>query len=150
MWARTDKLFLSRVPAFNGVKESQKMSNSAEKHSVRRLSIRVTAESNPGGRRYMEDYMTFQMTCNLPQPRYPQLGEQVFMGIFDGHGGKEAAKHTRDRLWEVLQDQPKFLGTDIKSIKESLSDAYLAVHKEMEPLRGKLSLSLPNIRGGIF
>ena len=101
------------------------------------LSISVTAETNAGGRRHMEDYLAVKLCPNDKLRQVPHLREQAFIGVFDGHGGKEAAKFARERLWDVIQDQPKYQSNDMESVCESLSEAYEALHREMEPLRGK-------------
>ena len=84
----------------------------------------------------MEDYLAVQLSPHDNFSKLPHLREQAYVGVFDGHGGKEAAKYARDRLWEIIQNQPKYSLSDINSVKESLEDAYVALHEEMEPLRG--------------
>ena len=101
------------------------------------IKISVTAETNAGGRRHMEDYLAVKLYPNDRLRQVPHLREQSYIGVFDGHGGKEAAKFARERLWEVIQDQPKYQLNDVESVCESLREAYLAIHREMEPLRGK-------------
>ena len=101
------------------------------------ITISVTAETNAGGRRHMEDYLAVKLCPNDRLRQVPHLREQAYIGVFDGHGGKEAAKFARERLWEVIQDQPKYQMNDIKSVCESLREAYEALHREMEPLRGR-------------
>ena len=51
------------------------------------LNLRVTGHCNQGGRRYMEDVFSvaYQQTEDEMDLEY------AFFGIFDGHGGKEAA-----------------------------------------------------------
>lgn len=100
------------------------------------ITISVTAETNAGGRRHMEDYLAVKLCPNERLRQVPHLREQAYIGVFDGHGGKEAAKFARERLWEVIQDQPKYQMNDIESVCESLREAFEALHKEMEPLRG--------------
>lgn len=84
----------------------------------------------------MEDYLAVKLTPNEDFSKLPHLREQAYVGVFDGHGGKEAAKYARDRLWDIIQNQPKYQLSDVKSVKESLKEAYVALHEEMEPLRG--------------
>ena len=49
--------------------------------------MRVTGHFNQGGRKYMEDVFSvaYQQSENGEDLEY------AFIGIFDGHGGKEAA-----------------------------------------------------------
>ena len=74
------------------------------------MDVYVTAESDLGGRTSMEDYYSVQLS-------YPKSTEipvlsrglsHAFLGVFDGHGGKEAAMYVRDHLWETIVQQPYF------------------------------------------
>ena len=87
----------------------------------------------------MEDYLAVELEANEESQQLPHLKEQAFVGVFDGHGGQEAAMYARDRLWQVIQKQPKFRLTDPEGIKEALREAYVALHEEMEPLRGNMA-----------
>jgi hypothetical protein len=51
------------------------------------LNLRVTGHCNQGGRKYMEDVFSvaYQQTEDELDLEY------AFFGIYDGHGGKEAA-----------------------------------------------------------
>ena len=97
------------------------------------ITISVTAETNAGSRRHMEDYLAVKLSPNEEFHEHPHLKEQTYIGVFDGHGGKEAAKCARERLWDIIQSQPKYKLSDISSIKQSLEEAFLALHKEMGP-----------------
>ncbi len=101
------------------------------------ITISVTAETNSGGRRHMEDYLAVKLCPNEELRQIPELREQAYIGVFDGHGGKEAAKFARERLWDLIQSQPKFLSSDNETVRESLEESFLALHREMEPLRGR-------------
>lgn len=109
------------------------------------LTISVTAETDAGCRRHMEDYLAVKLCPNEELSKLPHLKEQAYIGVFDGHGGKEAAKCARERLWDVIQSQPKYKLSDINSVKESLEEAFVALHKEMEPLRGEESSKVHKI-----
>lgn len=100
------------------------------------ITISVTAETNAGGRRHMEDYLAVKLQPNEKLLQVPHLREQAFIGVFDGHGGKEAAKFAREHLWDVIQNQPKYRLNDVESVRESLREAFQALHRDMEPLRG--------------
>ena len=104
------------------------------------ITISVTAETNSGGRRHMEDYLAVRLSPNESLQQHPDLREQAYIGVFDGHGGKEAAKFARERLWDLIQLQPKYLSTDMESIRESIEEAFVALHYEMEPLRGECTI----------
>ena len=87
----------------------------------------------------MEDYLDVRLTPNATLQKIPGLREQAFVGVFDGHGGKEAALYARERLWDLIQEQSKFRTTDREKVMEAITDAYLGLHREMEPMRRKYS-----------
>ena len=101
------------------------------------LTISVTAETNAGGRRHMEDYLAVKLSPNEEMRQIAHLREQAYIAVFDGHGGKEAAKYVRERLWDVIQAQPTFTSTDITTVCDSIKDSFLQLHQEMEPIRGR-------------
>lgn len=99
------------------------------------VTINVTAESDAGKRRHMEDYLDVQLSPNESLKKMPGLKEQAFIGVFDGHGGKEAALYARERLWDLIQEQNKFQTTDRQQVVEAIEESYWGLHKEMEPMR---------------
>ena len=101
------------------------------------VTISVTAETNAGGRKHMEDYIAVNLSPNETLRKIPEMKEQAYVGVFDGHGGKEAAKYAREHLWETIQKQSKFQTHDIDSVKEAILDAYLELHQTMLASRGK-------------
>ena len=84
----------------------------------------------------MEDYLAVKLCPNEELRSIPHLKEQAYIGVFDGHGGKEAAKFARERLWDLIQAQPKFRSDDVQSVQDSIEEAFLGLHTEMEPMRG--------------
>ena len=71
------------------------------------ITISILAETNAGRHRYMEDYVDVHTRPNDTMGNIPELREQIYIGVFDGHGGKEAAKYARDHMWAVIQAQPQ-------------------------------------------
>ena len=67
------------------------------------------------------------------------------MGVFDGHGGKEAALYARERLLDLIQEQLKFRSTDREKVVEAIVDAYWSLDKEMQSKRSSWK---PNKLGG--
>ena len=59
------------------------------------LNLRVTGYKHQGGRKYMEDEfgVAYQQTADEKDLEY------AFFGIFDGHGGREAALFAKVRLF---------------------------------------------------
>ena len=105
------------------------------------VTISVTAETNAGGRKHMEDYIAVNLSPNDSLRAIPEMREQAYVGVFDGHGGKEAAKYARENLWEFIQRQPKFQTQDVVCVREAIKDAYLQLHKTMGESRGMLTRS---------
>ena len=93
----------------------------------------------------MEDYLAVKLCPNEELCKSPDLREQAFVGVFDGHGGKEAAKFARERLWDIIQTQPKYLSSDVEAIQESIQEAFVALHQEMEPLRSMSGFNIENL-----
>ncbi len=55
------------------------------------VTIIVLAETNAGGRGYMEDYIAVNLAPNDTLKEIPHMmREQAYIGVFDGHGGVEA------------------------------------------------------------
>ena len=95
----------------------------------------------------MEDYIYIDVSLspNEALRRIPGLKNHVFVGVFDGHGGKEAALYARERLWDLIQDQLKFRSTDREKAVEAIVDAYWSLHREMQSKRSSWK---PNKWGG--
>ena len=91
----------------------------------------------------MEDYLDVRLAPNETLQKIPALREQAYVGVFDGHGGKEAALYARERLWDLIQEQTKFRTTDRQQVVEAIKDAYWDLHKEMEPMRSAFIGGLP-------
>lgn len=85
----------------------------------------------------MEDYIAVNLSPNDSLRAIPEMREQAYVGVFDGHGGKEAAKYARENLWEVIQQQPKFQTQDVACVREAIKDAYIQLHETMLASRGK-------------
>ena len=101
------------------------------------VTISVTAETNAGGRKHMEDYIAVNLSPNDTLRDMPDMKEQAYVGVFDGHGGKEAAKFAREELWSYIQNRSKFLSHDLCSVKEAIKEAYLELHEKMLEQRRK-------------
>jgi hypothetical protein len=62
------------------------------------LNLRVTGYKHQGGRKYMEDEfgVAYQQTADEKDLEY------AFFGIFDGHGGREAALFAKVSFGKIL------------------------------------------------
>ncbi len=102
------------------------------------VTLSVKAAKDAGKRGHMEDYFDVRLASDETLKKLPALREQAFVGVFDGHGGKEAALYARERLWDLIQEQTKFRSTDRQTVMKGIEEAYWALHREMEPLRSTL------------
>ena len=107
----------------------------AKMSSGKGVTFRVSYETDRGERELMEDFIDVRLSPNEALRRIPGLKNHVFVGVFDGHGGKEAALYARERLWDIVQEQLKFRSTDREKVVEAIVDAYWSIHKEMQSKR---------------
>lgn len=96
-------------------------------------NLRVTANTTQGGRKYMEDFISV-----VYQERPDKKGlEYVFFGIFDGHGGREAADFAKKNLMNFIVEQKNFSSNDDNLILKAIKDGFLTTHQAMWKQRGK-------------
>ncbi|XP_071791104.1 uncharacterized protein [Asterias amurensis] len=93
------------------------------------LGIRVSSDSNKGGRDYMEDMVSI---------RYERREDNdiAFFGVFDGHGGREAAVFARDMLWDFIKEQRGFESKDPAKVKQAIKEGFLKTQEAMWKKRG--------------
>ncbi|CAK8696684.1 unnamed protein product [Clavelina lepadiformis] len=91
-------------------------------------NLRVTAEVNQGGRKYMEDVTSVQFE-RVKSGKV--VVEYAAFAIFDGHGGKDAAYFARDHLLENIKMQKGFFSNDVEVVKKAISDAFVSTHLSM-------------------
>ncbi len=60
-----------------------------------------------------------------------------FFAVFDGHGGREAAKFAKKTLWKTLKVHKNFGSDDPESFKQAIVQSFLFTHKSMEDEIGK-------------
>nr|CAD7396616.1 unnamed protein product [Timema cristinae] len=91
------------------------------------VGIRVTGHCNQGDRKYMEDMFSvvYQQTQNEGDLAY------AFFGIFDGHGGAEAALFAKNYLMERIVTNKLFWSDDDKDILKAIRDGFIQTHLSM-------------------
>ncbi|XP_015929926.2 protein phosphatase 1D [Parasteatoda tepidariorum] len=91
------------------------------------INLRVTGQSSQGGRKYMEDafVVAYQHTEDKNDLEY------AFFGIFDGHGGKEAAQYAKNNLLDNIVTLKHFWEEDDEMILSAIRDGFLATHMAM-------------------
>ena len=86
-------------------------------------ALRICSDKNRGMRKYMEDEINIVTET-----------EQVpitYLGVFDGHGGKEAAIYAREHLFQNIKTQPGFFDSDITKVKAAIREGFLKTHADM-------------------
>ncbi|XP_078044193.1 protein phosphatase 2C [Augochlora pura] len=91
------------------------------------VNLRVTGHCNQGGRKYMEDMFSvaFQSTPDDKDLEY------AFFGIFDGHGGGEAASFAKEHLMNVIVKQKNFWSDRDEDVLRAIRDGYVSTHYAM-------------------
>lgn len=91
------------------------------------LNLRVTGHCNQGGRKYMEDVFSvaYQQTEDEMDLEY------AFFGIFDGHGGKEAAIYAKEHLMDNITKQQSFWSENDDLVLKSIREGFLKTQNDM-------------------
>ena len=103
-------------------------------------NLRVSAEANQGGRKYMEDVTAvhFERANGV---------EFASFAIFDGHGGREASHfakvrffvkitnfnffYKKDNLMSYIKKEKGFFSTRCDIVKKAIRQGFLACHEAM-------------------
>ena len=64
----------------------------------------------------------------------------TFFAIFDGHGGKNAAKFAKKNLYKLLRSSMDFESEDPEKVKEAIREAFLKTHSNMRNVIGRKHL----------
>ncbi|CAH0549544.1 unnamed protein product [Brassicogethes aeneus] len=91
------------------------------------VNLRVTGHCRQGGRKYMEDYFTvaYQQTDDEKDLEY------AFFGIYDGHGGAEAAIFAKEHLMETIIRNKNFWSDDDEEVLRAIKEGYVTTHYAM-------------------
>lgn len=91
------------------------------------VNLRVTGHCRQGGRKYMEDYFTvaYQQTDDEKDLEY------AFFGIYDGHGGAEAAIFAKEHLMETIIRNKNFWSDDDEDVLRAIKEGYISTHYAM-------------------
>ena len=96
-----------------------------------KVHIRVSAETDQGSKKTMEDYAAVVL-----EKEY----NKGFFGVFDGHGGYNAALFTRKNLWEAIKRQREFYSSDLDKVSKAIKNGFLEIHEAMWKERGKVTV----------
>lgn len=90
------------------------------------INLRVIESSSQGGRAYMEDRYSVHFQKN-DEGKF----EYAYFGIFDGHGGAEAAKFARDNLRDEIVKYPSFYSENDDEVLLAIKAGFLDTHHKM-------------------
>lgn len=91
------------------------------------VNLRVTGHCSRGGRKYMEDFFSVAYQESETEKDL----EYAFIGIYDGHGGSEAAKFARQNLINMIVSQRLFWSEDDDDVLHAIREGYIATHYAM-------------------
>lgn len=134
---------------FSTTSSSSSLVNGSSSSIIMPLSIgvnlRVTGHCNQGGRKYMED-----MFCVAFQPTSDDKDlEYAFFGIFDGHGGGEAAMFAKEHLMDSIVKQKNFWSDRDEDVLRAIRDGYMNTHYAMWRELGTRDCCVPLARATI-
>ncbi len=91
------------------------------------VNLRVTGHWNQGGRNHMEDTncVYYQMTEDEKNLKY------AYFGIFDGHGGKEAALFAREHLVDAITKNRNFWSEQDEVVLQAIKEGFHQVQQGM-------------------
>lgn len=91
------------------------------------VNLRVTGHCSQGGRKYMEDLFSvaYQQTEDGRDLEY------AFFGIYDGHGGSEAAAYAKEHLMDCIVKQKQFWSDDDEDVLKAIRSGYMLTHLNM-------------------
>ncbi|XP_030379670.1 uncharacterized protein LOC115627916 [Scaptodrosophila lebanonensis] len=91
------------------------------------VNMRVTGQCSQGGRKYMEDQF---LVAYQKSPVTDDL-EYAFFGIYDGHGGDEAALFAKEHLMLEIVKQKQFWSDKDEDVLRAIREGYIATHFAM-------------------
>lgn len=97
------------------------------------VNLRVTGHCTQGGRKYMEDMFSVAYQESNDEKNL----EYAFFGVYDGHGGAEAATYAREHLMTAIVNQKQFWSEDDEDVLKAIREGYLQTHYAMWKIQGE-------------
>lgn len=97
------------------------------------VNMRVTGHYSQGGRKYMED----KFSVAYQQTEDEKDLEYAYFGIFDGHGGSEAADFAKEHLMDSIVKQRQFWSDNDDDVLRAIRNGYMMTHMNMWKELGK-------------
>ena len=63
--------------------------------------------------------------------------EYAYFGIFDGHGGPDAAKYAKEHLRDNIVNQDGFWSEEDENVLKAIKEGFLKTHHDMWKVVGK-------------
>ena len=97
------------------------------------INLRASAYLHQGDRKYMEDefHVAYQRTHDKKDIEY------AFFGIFDGHGGKEAANFAKENLMDNIVGRRSFWSLNDDEVLAAIREGFIETHMLMWKVLGK-------------
>ncbi|GAB6028682.1 hypothetical protein CHUAL_004507 [Chamberlinius hualienensis] len=97
------------------------------------VNLRVTGHCNQGDRKYMEDAfaVAYQQTNDENDLEY------AYFGVFDGHGGRDAAIFAKEHLMNAIVSQKLFWSDNDENVLKAIKEGFVATHMAMWKEVGK-------------
>lgn len=97
-------------------------------------NLRVSAALHQGDRKYMEDHYAIHYECDKATGKFVY----VYFGIFDGHGGGDAAKYAKANLHKNITANNKFFSKDPEDVLAAIDEGFTKTHEDMWKVLGEL------------
>ncbi|KAH8368225.1 hypothetical protein KR084_008583 [Drosophila pseudotakahashii] len=91
------------------------------------VNMRVTGQCSQGGRKYMED----QFSVAYQESPITHELEYAFFGIYDGHGGPEAAFFAKEHLMLEIVKRKQFWSDRDEDVLTAIREGYISTHFAM-------------------
>ena len=88
-------------------------------------SVYVSTSCHQGNRKYMEDCYETKLTKSHHKPN---LISGIYLGIFDGHGGFQAAQYAKEHLLTEISSQNGFWSKESSKVLNAIKTGFIATH----------------------
>ncbi|CAL8147033.1 unnamed protein product [Orchesella dallaii] len=102
--------------------------------------INCTVHKHQGDREHMEDKTKVVFDWNAPHDELDDKYDNcnfawAFFGLFDGHGGRQAASYARKYLMHHIVSHPHFDSDEDDLVLQAITEGFVSLHNEMAEKR---------------
>lgn len=107
--------------------------NNNNRTPINDCKMKISAFSMQGRRPHMEDYFDIGYLMKPVQLQKPNEWpyEYFYLGVFDGHGGSQAACFAKQNLLKFITKQRKFWSSNDDDVLTAIRDGFAETHEEM-------------------